>query len=63
MKHRSVSSKTACSRLLAVSSGQKRRKLPPPSARTVAAYRSRISRPAVTVFSTMATPGASTSTA
>ena len=37
MKHRSVASKTDCSLLLAVSSGQNRRKLPPPSGRVVSA--------------------------
>ena len=37
MKQRSVASKTAWSRLLAVSSGQNSRKLPPPSGRVSAA--------------------------
>ena len=46
MKARSVSSNTACSRLLAVSSGENSRNV------SVAAYRSRISSPDDTVLPT-----------
>ena len=56
MKQRSVTSKTGWSRLLAVSSGENNRKVPPPSGVVVAAYTSRMRRPAVMVFSTIHRP-------
>ena len=55
-RHRSVASKTACSRLLAVSSGQNRRNVPPPSSVTSAAYTSRMSSPMGRVLSWLVTP-------
>ncbi len=56
MKQRSVCSNTACSRLLAVSSGENSRNA------SVAAYRSRISSPDDTVLPTIERPGASIGT-
>ena len=54
-EQRSVASNTACSRLLAVSSGQNSRNVPPPSSVTSAAYTSRISSPIGRVLSWVVT--------